>query len=86
MAMLLSDHVLSDTHPEAKKVHLEVYRRMSGTERLDLMFQLSEDMRDLYMAGLRHRHPGATEAQIIHMERCHRLGKELADKVWPQNA
>ena len=80
----MSQAIPMDTHPEAWAVYIDIYRRMSGVERLDRMAQMSDDMRDFFLAGLRHRHPQATEEEIIHMERQHRLGKELADTVWPR--
>ncbi|MEO8228119.1 MAG: hypothetical protein ABI637_11825 [Gemmatimonadota bacterium] len=54
-----------DTTPEAELVQLNVYRRLSGVERLRLALELSELARKLAVAGIRQRQPGATAAEIV---------------------
>jgi hypothetical protein len=56
---------IGDTSPEARKVHLEVYRRMPIGEkwlRLGEMFRMG---RILAEAGYRARHPNATDDDVL---------------------
>jgi hypothetical protein len=45
----------ADTSPEARRVQVEAWRRMTGEERLLLAFQLSEDVRRIAEAGRARR-------------------------------
>ena len=54
----------SDTRPEAEEVQLEIYRKMSGAERLRLAFEISELTRALARAGIRADHPDWDEKQV----------------------
>jgi hypothetical protein len=56
---------------------------MSGERRLLLACTMSDEARDLTLAGLRFRHPDVTEEEIVSMERRARLGSSLADSAWP---
>lgn len=56
--------VASDTSPAAEATQLEILRKMSRRERLQLALDLSEFVRELERAGIRHAHPEWTEAQI----------------------
>jgi hypothetical protein len=53
-----------DTSLEAQRVQFEVYRRMSGEQRLMLAFEMSSFARELARAGIRRSHPDWEEAQI----------------------
>jgi hypothetical protein len=54
----------SDTTPEARKIQIETYRKMSGAERLLLAFDISELTRALARAGIRDRHPEWSESEV----------------------
>ena len=41
-----------------------IYRRMTGEQRARIGFEISEFVRKLAIAGIRHRHPGASEAEV----------------------
>lgn len=73
-----------DTQPEAHAVQLALYRRMSGERRVALMFEMSEEARQITLAGLRRQHAGLDEREILHLERTRRLGAALADTAWPK--
>lgn len=55
-----------DTSPEAARIQIEIYRRMSGAERLALAFEISEFAREFCLAGIRRRHPDWGEAEVRH--------------------
>lgn len=76
--------MLDDTQPEAHAVQAAIYRRMSGERRVALMFEMSEEAREITLAGLRRQHPGLDEREIVHLERTRRLGAALANAAWPQ--
>jgi len=60
------DHVPhSDTSSEAAAVQLEIYRRLGGSGRAALAIELSEMTRATAVAGIRHRHPGMSEAAAL---------------------
>ena len=45
-----------DTSPEAEAVQLEIYRRMPGWRKLELMAEANQRAREQALAGLRLRH------------------------------
>ena len=55
---------MRDTSPKAEAIQREILRRMSGAERLELAFQMSEDIRRLRLDGIRYRHPEWTDEQV----------------------
>jgi hypothetical protein len=71
-----------DTSPVFEKVWIERMRQMPGWRRLQLASRLSASARALCRAGLRERHPEATEDELRRMFAEVHLGKELADKFF----
>jgi hypothetical protein len=55
---------MTDTTPAARAVLLELERATTGEQRLLMAFEMSQLARDLAEAGIRHEHPGWTDAQI----------------------
>jgi hypothetical protein len=55
---------ITDTTPEAQAVQLDIYRSMSGEQRLLLAFEMCEFARELNRARLRSEHPEWSQAQI----------------------
>jgi hypothetical protein len=53
----MRDRMLDDTTAEALAVQFRVLRRLGPAGRLAMMFELSDNMRSLVEAGVRHRHP-----------------------------
>ena len=53
-----------DTTPEAQRKQIELMRRLSPERKLSLAFALTETMRDLIKADLRHRFPQADETEL----------------------
>ena len=55
---------LSDTSPEAQAIQLEIYRAMSGEQRLLLALEMSDFVRDLAKARIRREHPEWPETEV----------------------
>ncbi len=71
----------ADTTREARKVHLDILRRMSGPERVAMAVEMSETARAVTRAGIRHRHPDWTDEQVHDALLVVLLGRDLADRV-----
>ena len=72
----------SDTSPDARRVVCELYRRMTPARKFELISQAYEFGRSLAMAGIRLRHPEATDAQVHHMWARQHLGAELYEQAY----
>ena len=53
-----------DTTPEAQRMQYEMMRRLSPEQKLSLAFSLTNMMRQLVVADLRHRFPQADDEEI----------------------
>ncbi len=53
-----------DTSPTADERYHELLRRMSPEKRLEAAMRLSMGVRELALAGIRQRFPGASEAEL----------------------
>lgn len=72
-----------DTDDEAHARQLEVYRRMGGTERVQVMFRLNAMTRALAMAGIRNRHPEYGDDQVLRALARLLHGDDLVRQAWP---
>ncbi|HEY4768335.1 MAG TPA: hypothetical protein VII26_05330 [Candidatus Limnocylindria bacterium] len=70
-----------DTSLEAAEVQAATFRRMSPSERLALAFEMSEEVRQLALSGLRVRHPGWDEERLHDALLEVMLGPDLAARV-----
>jgi hypothetical protein len=52
--------ISSDTDPEAERILIEGYRRMSASEKLQRVCELTQAVQALAMADIRRRHPDAS--------------------------
>ena len=71
-----------DTSPEAWRVLLDIYRRMSPDEKLQRTFDLSEFVRSASEAGIRSQYPGASDREVFLRLTERTLGPELFRKVY----
>lgn len=71
-----------DTSPEAERVLIELLRQAPAWRRLQLTDRMSCTVRHLSFAGLRARHPTATEAELQRRFADIYLGPELAAKAY----
>jgi hypothetical protein len=72
----------ADTSPEAWEVFLDLQRRMSPGEKLARVFEHSAFVRSLMMAGIRRRHPGASEHEVFLRFARQTLGDDLFTRVY----
>ncbi len=91
MNSLRSDHPKSplperartvrDTHPEAERVQIELFRRAGPEKRLALALSRSADAVEMARNAIRRRHPGLSEEEVkLKFVEVH-YGKELADRM-----
>lgn len=71
-----------DTSPEARHVQVEILRRMTPTQKLALVDDACRLTRVSLLAGLRQRHPRATDAELERRLMGLMLGEDLATEVF----
>jgi hypothetical protein len=72
---------LSDTDPEAERVHLRLLRAASPSRRLQLALSLSRTVMSLSRNGLARRHPDASVEELgLRFVALH-YGSQLAEEV-----
>ncbi|MEP6742115.1 MAG: hypothetical protein ABJB61_06405 [bacterium] len=54
----------TDTTSEAQLKHFELMRQLPGWKRLTLAFDLTQTLRQLVLADIRRRYPGASEEDV----------------------
>ena len=57
--------VVSDTTAEAVRVQREVWARLGPDRRVELMAEMSEDVRRITLEGLAERHPDASPRELV---------------------
>ena len=79
-----------DTTPEAHKQQIAAYRRMPGEQRVLIALRMSEELREITLAGIQSRHPDYTPAQardallrLILGDDLYRAAYPSRDKVLP---
>ena len=72
-----------DTDAQAHARQMDAYRRMSGSERVAVVFRLNEWARRTAEAGIRSRHPDYGEEEVRMALRRLWLGDELTREAWP---
>lgn len=55
----------SDTSPEIEAMQLEIRRRMTGSQRLQVAFELSDTSQALRKVGIQREHPDWSERQVV---------------------
>ncbi len=72
---------LSDTHPDAERVQLELLRRATPERRAALALALSQQAAQLTRAAIRRANPGAGEIEIDLKYVALQYGQDLADRL-----
>ena len=75
-----------DTTADAQNMQREIYRRLGGAGRVDILFRLNALVREASMAGIRRRHPDYVDAQVVSALRRLTLGDELMTRAYPDQA
>jgi hypothetical protein len=86
MAEPQMNHAKSDTSPEARRVLYDLYRQMSPARKFRLLCDTYEMGKDLALAGLRMRHPEASQNRLWRLWARQHLGRELFEKVYGTSA
>ena len=73
---------LSDTRPEAQAVLYELMRQAPPWRKMQMVNQLNHQVRVFALAGLRARHPNASDAELRRRLADILLGTELAEKAY----
>ena len=55
---------ITDTSPEAQAIQLDIYKKMSGEQRLILALEMSVFVRDLAKVRIRKEHPEWPESEV----------------------
>lgn len=72
-----------DTSKDAALKQTEVLRSIGMEGRAELTFKLSENLRQITLAGIRHGHPDYTEQQVTQAYLKLILDPELFEQVFP---
>lgn len=73
---------LSDTHPAAERVQIELMRQAPPWRKLHMLGQLNQTVKLMALSGLRQRHPQASEKELHRRLADLLLGAELAVRVY----
>lgn len=62
----LEDQISGETEAgrETLRVWLDIWRNMTGEQRISKAFQLTEEVRQVMRAGIQSRNPGASDEEI----------------------
>ena len=55
---------MRDTSPDAERVQLDVFRRMTGEQRLKLALEMSNFARELSLSRIRAEHPDWSDWEV----------------------
>lgn len=75
-----------DTSPEVERLQIGLWRRMSALDKARAVDGLSRATQELALAGIRQRHPHASERECRLRLAALRLGPQLAARVYPEAA
>ena len=73
----------ADTSAEIERLQIEAWRRMSPLDRLLAANALSRQVQALALAGVRHRHPHASERECFLRLAAIKLGRERTVQLYP---
>ena len=71
-----------DTDPSAEMTLIKVMKALPAWKKLALLDDACETTRALVLAGLRARHPTASERELHRMLMDRLVGEETAERVW----
>jgi hypothetical protein len=74
--------LFSDTHPKMESLQIRLLREAPAWRKLEMLAQLNAAAKLLALAGLRQRHPGASEAQLRRRLASLLLGEEEAERAY----
>jgi hypothetical protein len=77
---------ISDTHPDAERVQIDLLRKAPAWRKLELVGQLNAALRTLALSGLQQRHPNSSPEALHRMLADLILGETLAVKVYGEKS
>ena len=77
---------LTDPHPDAECIQIELLRRASAWRKLDMVGQINATVRTLALSGLQKRHPDGSPEMPRRMLADLILGEELAGRVYGESS
>ena len=54
----------SDTTADATEVYVAAYASLSGSDRIERSMEMAEEVKQVTLAGIAHRHPQFSSAQV----------------------
>ena len=75
-----------DTSPANQRMQIELWRRMSPLEKVRAAAEISRSVQEFSLAGIRLRHPDASERECMLRLAVLKLGRRLACQVYPEAA
>lgn len=73
----------ADTSADIERRQVEAWRRLSPSERLHLVSDTCRAVSELSLAGIRRRHPDATERECFLRLAAIRLGVDTTRRLYP---
>jgi hypothetical protein len=73
----------ADTTADVERRQIEAWRRMSAAEKLRLVSEATEAVTRLALAGIRRRHPEASERECFLRLAAIRIGVENTRRMYP---
>jgi len=74
--------LFSDTHPEIEALQIQLLRETPGWRKMEMLAELNAAARLMALAGLRQRHPNASENELRRRLAGLLYGEDLACKVY----
>ena len=74
----------SDTASEVERIQVALWREMSSLEKARMVAEATASARELSFAGIRLRHPSASEDECRLHYALLTLGRSLACKAYPE--
>jgi hypothetical protein len=75
-----------DTSADAERRQVDIWRAMSTDEKARLVGRLTIAVQELALAGIRERHPGASDRECFLRLAVFKLGPALVRAVYPDAA
>ena len=76
----------ADTSPAMERLQVDLWRQMTPFDRIRAASRLSRAAQELAVAGIRQRHPSASERECRLRLAVLNLGPDLASRVFPETA
>ena len=76
----------ADSSPTVERLQIDAWRRMSPVDKARTVDELTRTVQVLALAGIRQRHPGASERECFLRLAVLKLGSEATMRLYPDAA